>query len=166
MGGIESLSTPSISIKKRSPEDRQKDVDDITDWIRKGCPSDVDSTKNEFATIDQMLPPKKKQSPDDRAKDIEGVLNWMRSNVPSVPFDEGIESLSTPSISIKKRSPEDRQKDVDDITDWIRKGCPSDVDSTKNEFATIDQMLPPKKKQSPDARAKDIEGVLNWMRSN
>merc|ERR1711953_724230 len=121
---------------------------------------------NEFATIDQMIPPKKKQSPDDRAKDIEGVLNWMRSNVPSVPFDEGIDSLRIPSVPVKRRSPEDRQKDVDDITDWIRKGRPSDDDSPTNEFATIDQMLPIKKKQKPDDRAKDIEGVLNWMRSN
>merc|ERR1712157_170575 len=127
---------------------------------------DDDSSTNEFATIDQMLPIKKKQSPDDRAKDIEGVLNWMRSNVPSVPFEEGIESLRSPSVPVKRRSPEDRQKDVDDITDWIRKGRPSDVDSPTNEFATIDQMLPPKKNQSPDDRAKDVEGVLNWMRSN
>merc|ERR1712157_62513 len=127
---------------------------------------DDDSSTNEFATIDQMLPIKKKQSPDDRAKDIEGVLNWMRSNVPSVPFENGIESLRSPSVPVKRRSPEDRQKDVDDITDWIRKGRPSDDDSPTNEFATIDQMLPIKKKQKPDDRAKDIEGILNWMRSN
>merc|ERR1711976_862178 len=68
---------PSVPVKRRSPEDRQKDVDDITDWIRKGRPSDVDLPTTEFATIDQMLPPKKNQSPDDRAKDVEGVLNWI-----------------------------------------------------------------------------------------
>merc|ERR1711988_466355 len=150
----------------RSPESRRKDVDDITDWIRKGRPSDDDSPMNEFATIDQMLPIKKKQKPDDRAKDIEGVLNWMRSNVPSEPFTDDIEKMSAPFVSMKQRSPEDRQKDVNDIADWIRNGSPSDDDSPTNEFATIDQMLPPKKKQSPDGRAKDIEGVLNWMRSN
>merc|ERR1711953_42691 len=105
---------------------------------------------NEFATIDQMLPIKKKQKPDDRAK------------VPSEPFTDDIEKMSAPFVSMKQRSPEDRQKDVNDIADWIRNGSPSDDDSPTNEFATIDQMLPPKKKQSPDDRAKDIEGVLNW----
>merc|ERR1712118_636655 len=116
--------------------------------------------------IDKMLPIKKEQKPDERAKDIEGVLNWMRSNVPSEPFTDDIEKLSSPFVPMKRRSPEDRQKDVDDISDWIRQGRPSDDDSSTNEFATIDQMLPSKKKQSPDDRAKDIEGVLNWMRSN
>merc|ERR1712157_69838 len=164
--GIEKLSSPSVPVKRRSPEDREKDVNNISDWIRKGRPSDDDSPTNEFSTIDQMLPPKKKQSPDDRAKDIEGVLTWMRSNVPSVPFDEGIESLSSPSVPVRRRSPEERQNDVDDITDWIRKGRPSDVGSLPSEFATIDKMLPIKKKEKPDDRAKDIEGVLNWMRSN
>merc|ERR1712232_561498 len=103
---------PSIPVKRRSPEVRQKDVNEITSWIRKGRPSNLDSPTNEFKTIDQMLPTKKKQSADDRAKDVEGVLNWMRTNnVPSVPtFDEsempfGMDKL--PSIPVKRRSPED-----------------------------------------------------------
>merc|ERR1712003_129512 len=106
---------PSVPVKRRSPEDRQKDVDDITDWIRKGRPSDDDSPTNEFATIDQMLPPKKNQSPDDRAKDVEGVLNWMRSNnIPSAPkVEDGVTPSmdKLPSVPVKRRSPEDRQKD-------------------------------------------------------
>merc|ERR1712032_1340644 len=167
--GLDKL--PSILIKRRSPEDRKKDVDDITDWIRQGRPSNMDSPTNEFMTIDQMLPTKKNQNPDVRAKDVESVLNWMRTNnIPSVPgYDEtemplGMEKL--PSIPVKRRSPEDRQKDVDDITDWIRQGRPSEIDSPTNEFKTIDQILPTKKNQSPDDRAKDVEGVLNWMRTN
>merc|ERR1712048_1504176 len=155
---IEKMSSPFVPMKRRSPEDRQKDLNDITDWIRKGSPSDDGSPTNEFSTIDQMLPPKKEQSPDDRAKDIEGVLNWMRSNVPSVPFDEGIDSLRSPSVPVKRRSPEERQKDVDDITDWIRKGRPSDDDSPTNEFATIDQMLPIKKKQKRDEKSNEGQG--------
>merc|ERR1712032_1688718 len=110
--GMEKI--PSIPVKRRSPEDRQKDVDNIIDWIRKGRPSNLDSPTNEFKTIDQMLPTKKKQSADDRANDVEGVLNWIRTNnIPSVPtFDEnelpsGIDKLS--SIPVKRRSPEDRQ---------------------------------------------------------
>merc|ERR1712196_385485 len=165
--GIEKLHTPSVPVSRRSPKDRQKDVDDITDWIRKGRPSDDDSPTDEFAAIDQMLPPKKNQSPDNRARYVEGVLNWMRSNnIPPVPSDDDKAFDKLPSVPVSRRSPEDRQKDVDDITDWIRKARPSDDGSPTNEFATIDQMLPPKKKQSPDERAKDIEGVLNWMRSN
>merc|ERR1712048_936259 len=114
-----------------------------------------------------MLSKKKNQSPDDRAKDVEGVLNWIRSNnIPSVPSFEGKASINLPSDQVTIRTPEDRQKDVDDITNWIRKGRGSDADTPTNEFATIDQMLPPKKNQSPDDRAKDVEGVLNWMRSN
>merc|ERR1712196_638162 len=145
--------------KRRSPEERLNDVEDITDWIRKGRPSDVDTPTQEFATIDQMLPLKKKQSPDDRAKNVEGILNWMRSNVPSVPFTNDIEKLGSSSVPMKRRSSEEREKDLNDITDWIRKGRPiDDSDSTTNEFATIDQMLPLKKKQSPDDRAKDAEG--------
>merc|ERR1712183_176251 len=145
---------PSIPINRRLPENRQKDLDDITEWIRQGRPSNMDSPINEFKTIDQMLPTKKNQSPDDRAKDVESVLNWMRTNnIPSVAaYDEiemptGMEKL--PSIPVKRRSPEDRQKDVDDITDWIRQGRPSEFDSPTNEFKTIDQILPTKKNQSP-----------------
>merc|ERR1711933_166733 len=98
---------PSVPVKRRSPEDRQKDVDDITDWIRKGRPIDNDSPTNEFATIDQMLPPKKNQSPDDRAKDVEGVLNWMRSNnIPSVPDDTAPFQYDEPEfIHLSSRSP-------------------------------------------------------------
>merc|ERR1712183_422442 len=118
---------PSVPISRRTPKDRQKDVDDITDWIRKGRPSNSDSPTNEFATIDQMLPSKKKQSPEDRAKDVEGVLNWMRSNnIPSVPSEDDKTPDKVPSVSISRRTPEDRQKDIDDIADWIRKGRPSD----------------------------------------
>jgi len=58
----------------------EKDVDDITDWVRQGKPTEPDGPTGEFERIDQMLPPKKNQSFDDRAKDIEGVLNWMRTN--------------------------------------------------------------------------------------
>merc|ERR1711971_169822 len=149
----------------------EKDVNDVTDWIRKGRPSNLDSPTNEFKTVDQMLPIKKNQTADERAKDVEGVLNWMRTNnIPSVPTFDGKEMplglQKLPSIPVKRRSPEDRQKDVDDITDWIRKGRPIDLDSPTNEFKTVDQMLPTKKKQSTDYRAKDVEGVLNWMRTN
>ena len=160
---------PSIPVNKRSPEDRQKDVDDITEWIREGRPSNPDTPTNEFAAIDQMLPPKIDQSPEDRASDVEGVLNWMRSNnVPPVsPDDEKPTKFDKlPSIPVNKRSPEDRQKDVDDITNWIREGRPSNPDTPTNEFAAIDQMLPPKTDQSPEDRASNVEGVLNWMRSN
>merc|ERR1712183_578559 len=109
---------PSIPIKRRSPEDRQKDVDNIIDWIKEGRPSNLDSPTNEFETIDRMLPKKEKQNADDRAKDIEGVLNWIRTNsVPSVStFDENDMPLGMdkfPSIPVKRRSLEDRQKDVD-----------------------------------------------------
>jgi hypothetical protein len=155
-------------VKRRSPEDRQKDVDDITDWIRKGRPGDADSPTNEFATIDQMLPPKKNQSPDDRAKDVEGVLNWMRSNnITSVLSIDDAMPLSIdnlPSVPLKRRSPEDRQKDIDDITDWIRKGRPIVVDSPTNEFAIIDEILPPQINQRPHERAREIESSLNWCR--
>merc|ERR1712244_89626 len=86
---------PSFPIERRSPEDRRKDVDDITDWIRKGRPDDADTPSNEFSTIDQMLPSKKNQSPDDRAKDVEGMLNWMRSNnIPSVSTSD--DSINSP----------------------------------------------------------------------
>merc|ERR1711935_1167939 len=96
-------------VSRRTPEDRQKDVDDITDWIRKGRPSDANSPTNEFPTIDQMLPSKKNQSPKDRAKDVEGVLNWMRSNnIPSVPSEDDKTPGKVPSVPVS-RTPEDRQ---------------------------------------------------------
>merc|ERR1711904_736667 len=100
---------PSVPVARRSPEDRQKDVDDITDWIRKGRPSDDDSLTNEFATIDQMLPIKKKQKPDDRAKDIEGILNWMRfNNFPLVSSDLDKSTANTPSFPVTRKSADDR----------------------------------------------------------
>merc|ERR1712087_525298 len=99
---------PSVPVARRTPVGRQKDVDDITDWIRKGRPSDDDSPTNEFATIDQMLPPKKNQSPVDRAKDVEGVLNWMRSNnIPSNPSDDEKAFDKIPFVPVARRTPVD-----------------------------------------------------------
>merc|ERR1711933_478250 len=158
-----------MGINRRSPGDRERDVDDITDWIRSGKPSGPESSTGEFERIDQMLPQKKNQNPEDRAKDIEGVLNWMRNNnvSPIAPYENTPGSFEVLShLPINRRPPQERQSDVDDITDWIRSGKPGEPDSPTGEFERIDQMLPTKTNQKPEDRAKDIEGVLNWMRTN
>merc|ERR1712176_1612723 len=101
----------SIPVSRRSPEDREKDVDDISDWIRQGKPSEPESPIGEFERIDQMLPPKKNQSPEDRAKDVEGILNWMRANnvSPIAPYENEPGSFGKlSSIPVSRRSPEDR----------------------------------------------------------
>merc|ERR1719197_1913392 len=103
----------SLPINRRSPEDRERDVDAITDWIRQGKPTEPDSPTSEFQKVDQILPPKKKQSPEDRAKDIEGILNWMRTKNVSPLLDvenppSKFDKLN--SLPINRRSPEDRGK--------------------------------------------------------
>ena len=158
---------PSIPVNKRSPEDRQKDVDDITEWIREGRPSNPDTPTNEFAAIDQMLPPKTDQSPEDRASDVEGVLNWMRSN--GVPVADNVTPLQFtlhPFVNMSKRSPEDRKNDIDNISTWIRNGK-NDVDDTPDgDFRKCDQIFPLPKQESPEERARDIEGFLDWCRNS
>merc|ERR1711933_25676 len=116
-GSFEILS--HLPVDRRPPKERQSDVDDITDWIRSGKPSEPDSSTGEFERIDQMLPQKKNQKPEDRAKDIEGVLNWMRNNnvSPIAPYENTPGSFEVLShIPMNKRPPKERQSDVDDIT--------------------------------------------------
>ena len=140
---------PSIPLSKKSPEDREKVVDDIISWLRAGKPNELDTPNDEFAKIDQMLPQKKGQSPQDRAKDIESALDWCRERgvPPADDYGTPADFEKIPSIPVSKRSPEDRKQTVDDIFEWLRAGKPNDTDMA-DEFKKIDQMLPKKKGQS------------------
>ena len=44
----------SIPISRRSPEERQKDVDRVLNWRRAGKPEEMDTPTDEFAKIDKM----------------------------------------------------------------------------------------------------------------
>ena len=60
----------SIPVSRRTPEDREKDIDDIVRWLRNGK-DDSDDPTVEFEKIDQMVSSKPGQKPKDRARDIE-----------------------------------------------------------------------------------------------
>ena len=45
----------SIPVSRRTPEDREKDIDDIVRWLRNGK-DDSDDPTGEFEKIDQMVP--------------------------------------------------------------------------------------------------------------
>ena len=133
---------PSVPVSKRSPEDREKDVDSIVNWLRQGKPNDLDTPNDEFAKIDQMLPKKKGQTPKDRAKEIESCLDWCRSHGVKPTEDADIPGFKKiGSIPVSKRSPEDRKKDTDAILNWMRAGKPDDVPMA-DEFKKIDSASP------------------------
>eukprot|EP00536_Pseudo-nitzschia_multiseries_P019368 jgi/Psemu1/60330/gm1.60330_g len=158
----------SLSISRRSPEERLKDQEDVLNWLRQSKDPSADTPEGEFQMIDQALPSKKGQSPTDRAKEIEGVLDYCRNvgKKPSeldgtdVPFDKiGV-------LPSSGKSPEDRLKDVDDVFNWIRSGKPDKVEGVDvDEFKAVDQAFPAKKGQSPKDRAKEVEGVLDYCRN-
>ena len=62
----------SIPVSRRTPEDREKDIDDIVRWLRNGK-DDSDDPTVEFEKIDQMVSSKPGQNPKDRARDIESA---------------------------------------------------------------------------------------------
>ena len=62
----------SIPVSRRTPEDREKDIDDIVRWLRNGK-DDSDDPTVEFEKIDQMVSSKPGQKPKDRARDIESA---------------------------------------------------------------------------------------------
>ena len=154
-----------IQMVRKSPEDRQREILNITNWIRNGKPENNQELQS-FKKFDKLLPLKEGQLPSDRASDIEAMMDWCRTTgiEPMTNLDD---EARLPSLPFPKRNSREREEDVNNIIQWIRDGKPIDEPgSATSDFQRVDQMLPPKKKQSPDDRAKDIEGVLNWMRTN
>jgi len=149
----------SVPVSRRSPEERNSEIQLITNWLRNGSPSSEDPNGN-FKRVDQMLPKKKRQSPEDRARQIEGVLDWMHNAGVKPAIEDGIVPFNTlASLPLSRRSPEERSADVDDITSWIRNGR-SPSDDPTGDFKVVDQLLHAKPGQSPEDRAKDLEGAL------
>ena len=65
----------SIPVSRRTPEDREKDIDDIVRWLRNGK-DDSDDPTGEFENINQMVPVSQ-----DRSRRIAPVtlkLHWIQ----------------------------------------------------------------------------------------
>ena len=143
----------SVPVSRRSPEDREKDIDAILTWMRSKKDDSNDPT-GAFKKIDQLLPKKRGQSPEDRARDIEAALDWMRNTGVEPIEDSSLPALSkVGSLPISRRSPEERSRDVDSVMTWMRNGK-SDSDDPTGEFKKINQMLPAKGSQGPEDRAR------------
>ena len=157
----------SIDPERRGTEDhhREKDLEEMLDWMRSGKPEERDST-GDFARIDQLLPKKKGQTPRERAKDIESHLNWVRTIGTASPADDTKipRQSCVGSIPVSCRSSKERSKDVKKIVTWLRNGK-KPLDDDTGEFKRVDLMLPPKRRQSASGRARDIESALDWMRN-
>jgi len=69
----------SVPLSRRSPEERQSELNDVLTWLRNKKPDSMDPS-GQFKKIDQMLPRKKNQRTKDRANDIESALDWCRNN--------------------------------------------------------------------------------------
>jgi hypothetical protein len=66
---------PSTSIAKSSPEQRLKDLENSTKWIRKGKgKSKKYDPTGDFRKLDKLLPKKRGQTPEERAREIEGKI--------------------------------------------------------------------------------------------
>jgi hypothetical protein len=64
------------------------------------------------------------------------------------------------SFPFSTRSPQDRVKDSDSFLNWIRSIKPTEMDTPSDEFAKIDQMLPPPKKTKNESPLKHIGPLL------
>jgi hypothetical protein len=111
---FESIGT--VQIKRRSPDDRKKEIDNILNWIRSGKPHDEDSCEI-YCKIDQMLRATKGQTPRDRARNIESALDWMRNTgvAPDVDDDYTPANRNENFIPVHQRSPEQRARDLFNI---------------------------------------------------
>ena len=94
-----------IPVTRKTPEERQRDVDNCLRWIRAGKPDDSELAKD-FKKIDNLLPERKGQTPINRARDIESALDWSRTNgIPGVDETAGDNFASLPSVPVSRRSP-------------------------------------------------------------
>jgi hypothetical protein len=157
----------TIPVSHRTPEQRMKDLQDTTNWMRqKGRDDEASDPTMDFRKLDAALPIKKGQSLDDRARMIEMALDWVRTSGPSPVVDNFLVPTTVVGlVPAAVRSPEERKKDLLLALNWIRNGKHSSDDLTRN-FKKIDQLLPAKLGQSPEDRARDLEGCLDWMRNN
>merc|ERR1712176_1052043 len=71
----------SIPVSSRTPEQRQKDLQDILHWIRHKGENDTINDPNEcFRKLDAALPVKPNQKRKDRSRQIEKFLDWTRGS--------------------------------------------------------------------------------------
>jgi len=156
------------SIVHKSPEDREKDVEDVLGWLRQG--ENARSVESTFGKIEKLLPATHiGQSELERAKEMENALNWLRSKGIDIGDDKNFPSSFNKfsSTSVAKSSPEQRLKDLDNSINWIRKGKGKSQKYDPNgDFRKLDKLLPKKRSQTPEERAREIEGALDFLRSS
>ena len=104
-----------VPVSRRSPEERNKDVDDILDWIRSKKEPSKDPT-GEFKKVNQLLPRKWFAKPEDRARDIEGVLDWLRNKDVDLVAGDRVPSYNNlKNFPTSLRSTEERSEDLDGL---------------------------------------------------
>lgn len=157
----------TIPVSRRTPEQRVKDLQDVSNWMRKRGKNDPASDPTgDFRKLDALLPRKKSQSPDDRSLAIEMALDWVRTSDVPTESDESIQPMAIVGTApVTFRTPEDRKNDLVSAMNWLRNGK-QESDDVDGNFTKIDKMLPVKPAQSTEDRARDLEGCLDWMRNN
>jgi hypothetical protein len=83
----------SSAIRRRSPEQKAKDLQDVLNLMRKGKDQgeeedDMYGPTAEFRKLDNLLPTKRGQTPEDRTREIEGALDRLRSQGTTPDPDE------------------------------------------------------------------------------
>ena len=152
-------------VARRSPEERQKDLDAVNAWIRNGK-RQMDDPSGIFNKLDHLLPKKRAQSPEERARDIEGTMDWMRNSDVSPVDDASLEKFKKMGgIPVSSRTPEQRTKDLADVLTWIRSPINDVASDPTGEFMKLNVMLPKQRGQTPEDRAAQIESALDWSRT-
>ena len=96
----------SVPVHVRGAQERQRDLENVLNWIRQGRPVSEDPT-GEFTKIEMMLPHVKGEKPRERAQKIEKAIDWVRNKGILPLHDASILSIALkfPSVSLMSGFP-------------------------------------------------------------
>eukprot|EP00536_Pseudo-nitzschia_multiseries_P019205 jgi/Psemu1/59493/gm1.59493_g len=156
----------SIPVALRTPEQRNKDLHDVLNWIlHQGENDAINDPNGYFRKLDDLLPKRRGEKVKDRAMQIEKFLDCVRGS--EISFPDGSTQLfdEIKSVSRIYRTPEQRTEDLEKITNWLRrKGKKDKKYDPGGHFRKLDKLLPTKKNQSLEDRARVLEGALDYIR--
>ncbi|MGK3734880.1 MAG: hypothetical protein ACI90V_001719, partial [Bacillariaceae sp.] len=148
----------------QSLEDRAKDIEMSSDWIRNKCLDGADYLLGleSAPTFDAG-----KRSPEQRSKDVSDALNWLQNKGNDDDMYDPIgEFRRLDGMLPKKRgqSSEDRASEIEGALDWMRqKDVSSHGADAVPEFDKVPTMGIVN--SSPEQTAIDLDNALNWLRN-
>jgi hypothetical protein len=162
-GEFRKLNTMLEMKPSQSHEDRAKDIEMVSDWIRNNA-IDVDYC---LLDPDDETYFEAKRAHEQRSKDFGDVLNWLRNKgIDDITYDPSGEFRRLDGMLPKKRgqTAEGRARDIEGALDWLRrKDASPKVDEQDVDIDTFSAI--PVSRRSIEQRSNDLEKVMNWLRS-